>query len=84
MSRYAVDYVAEAENELARLWVDSSDPQAVADASNLIDDLLAQDPHNHGRHLSEGLYRIEIQPLVVTYSIDEALHRVEVNWVRLM
>jgi hypothetical protein len=82
MNRFTVEYIPEAENELARLWLSSDDPQAFAAASNQIDDLLARDPVRNGRLLSEGLYRLEVPPLIVTYSIDDARQYVEVNSVR--
>jgi hypothetical protein len=82
MSPFGVEWEPAAEDELARLWLRFSDPAAVTAAQAQADLLLSRDPFKYGRHLSEGLYSIEVPPLVLTYSIDQANHRVEVSWVR--
>jgi hypothetical protein len=46
--RYTVTWVRTAEHELARIWNQATDRQAVADASDEIDDLLARAPMSAG------------------------------------
>ena len=71
-----------AEDELARVWLRSADRAAVTAAQARADSLLARDPLSHGRHLSEGLYALDVPPLVLTYTVDSATRTVEVTWVR--
>jgi hypothetical protein len=82
MNQFGVEWDPAAEDELARLWLQSSDPAAITAAQAQADRLLSQDPIKYGRHLSEGLYCIEVPPLVLTYTIDQANRLVEVTWVR--
>jgi hypothetical protein len=79
---FQVEWEPAAEDELARLWLQSSDPQAITQAQAKADQLLSRDPLKYGRHLSEGLYCIDVPPLVLTYTIDSAKRLVEVSWVR--
>jgi hypothetical protein len=82
MSPFRVEWQPAAEDELARIWLRSSDPRAVTAAQAQADQLLGRDPIKYGRHLSEGLYCLDVPPLVLTYVIDQASQLVEVTWVR--
>jgi hypothetical protein len=82
MSLFLVEWLPAALEELARLWLLASDPEAITKAQNEADQLLARDPIKYGRHLSEGLFRLEVQPLILNYTIDFQNRRVEVGWVR--
>jgi mRNA-degrading endonuclease RelE of RelBE toxin-antitoxin system len=82
MNPFRVEWEPAAEDELARIWLGSGDPLAVTIAQAYADQLLARDPIKYGRHLSEGLYRIDVVPLVLTYTIDSANRLVEVTWIR--
>lgn len=82
MKPFHVEWEPPAEDELARIWLRSSDPQAVTIAQARADQLLARDPLKHGRHLSEGLYCIDVPPLVLTYVINPEKQLVEVTWIR--
>lgn len=77
---YAVEWLPQAEDALAAIWLQTFDP-AVTAAEARINRLLSRDPHGNGEHRSEGLYRIEVTPLVVAYEIDDAARRVTVSWV---
>jgi len=68
MNPFGIEWEPAAEDELARLWLGSSDPQAITIALAQAEQLLARDPIQHGRHLSEGLYAIDAPPLVLTYT----------------
>ena len=81
MSPSQVEWETAAEDELARFWLRSSDPQAITAAQAKADQLLARDPVKHGRHLSEGLYCPDVPPLAVIYAIDSAKRCVQVTWV---
>jgi hypothetical protein len=82
MNPFRVEWDPAAEDELARVWLRSNDPQAITAAQARADQLLARDPFKYGRHLSEGLYCIDVPPLVLSYTIDQAKSLVEVTWVR--
>jgi hypothetical protein len=84
MSRYTVDWDPEAEDDLARAWMRASDPSAVTRAQVEADRLLAQDPIGNGRHLSEGLYRMEVPPLIVSYTVDTVRQHAQVTSVALL
>ncbi len=81
MKPFTVDWDSEAENELARIWMQSADPPAVRQAQTKADQCLAQDPLGYGRHLSEGLYQISVPPLVLSFTLDAARRHVQVTWV---
>jgi hypothetical protein len=82
MNRFRVEWEPAAEDELARIWLQASDPTAVTAAQAQGDQLLSRDPIKYGRHLSEGLYGIDLPPLTLTYTIDLANRLVEIAWVR--
>lgn len=82
MTSFTVEWDAPAENELAQIYLDASDPASVTRAQARVDRLLAANPAGNGELLSEGLYRIEVEPPIVNYTIDNAQHHVQVTWVR--
>ena len=47
-----------------------------------IDRLLSRDPFQHGRLLSEGLYRILVGSLLVNFTVAVDSRIVNVTWVR--
>jgi hypothetical protein len=81
MNPWTVDWDLSAEQELARIWMQVADPQAVTVAQARIDRLLARDPFGNGRHLAEGLYKLSEPPLTVFYRIDEDQRLVYVDEV---
>ena len=81
MTPFTVDWDEEAEDELARNWMEADEPNEVVAAQNLADQLLSHDPVGAGRPLSEGLYLLLVPPLVVFYTIDTARRHVQVTWV---
>jgi hypothetical protein len=82
MTPFRVEWDPAAEDELARLWLRSSDPSSITRAQAQADQLLSRDPVKYGRHLSEGLYGLDVPPLVLTFTIDQTNRQVEVTWVR--
>jgi hypothetical protein len=71
VSRYRVDWEEDAENELADIWTSAVDRPAVTRAQRDADDILARDPLGMGIELSEGLYRIVVDSLIVHYTVDD-------------
>jgi hypothetical protein len=66
-------------NELHQLWAIGPDSAAVRSAAEAIEKSLTTDPIGSGRHLSEGLWRIVVVPLVVHYIVDSTTHHVEIT-----
>jgi hypothetical protein len=66
-------------NELHQLWAIGPDSRAVRAASESIEQLLRINPTGNGEHLSEGLWRIILAPLVVHYTVDETNRHVEIT-----
>jgi hypothetical protein len=81
MPAWQVDWTPEASEQLADLWVKALNRTAVAAAANRIDELLAKNPHSYGRLLSEGLWRIEADPLKALYEVDAGSSLVTVTGV---
>ena len=81
MNPFLVEWNSAAENSLADIWMNASDPKAVTIAQTAIDRQLARDPIGNGQHVREGLYRIIVSPLVVYYSVEDSTRTVEVEGV---
>jgi hypothetical protein len=82
MNRYAVEWLPDAESELADIWITATDRDAVTGAEVNRTRILANDPINNGAPLSEGLRKLELWPLVVFYSVDSTRNFVEVSNVK--
>jgi hypothetical protein len=76
--RCTVVYYPEAEAELASAWMAASDQQAVADASNRIDQLLKFRAEELGEPYGEQHRRLVVEPLAVIYRVLPEDRRVEV------
>lgn len=78
MTGYIVDWVRDAERDLAEIWLRAQDRQSVTRAQATVDDQLARDPINTSMELAEGLRKLVAPPLQVLFSVDGARRRVEV------
>jgi hypothetical protein len=76
--QYTVIWTPEAENALATIWMQASDQQAVADASNAIDRRLRTSPERLGTDLGGGQRFLQVTPLVVIFTIEPDDCRVRV------
>ena len=72
-----------AEDQLAQVWLEASDRDAVSAASHRIDIALAEDAEAKGTALREGLRSLNDPPLALFW-VSEAERRVEVVSVRLL
>jgi len=84
--KWTVTYQPSAQNELANIWLNAADRQAVADAADEIDRLLATDPFEASESRS-GTTRIIIErPLTALFEAypDDALVNViaVIRWRR--
>jgi plasmid stabilization system protein ParE len=78
---FFVEWLQDAENQLAEIWLGTDDRQAVTTAQAEIDRLLEIDPIGSSTELAEGLRKRVAAPLVVFFSVDVQSRRVEVAWV---
>jgi hypothetical protein len=83
MIRYTVVWHAAAHAKLAKLWNESLNRRAIADASNSIDRLLAVDPESKGNTRSDLSRQLVVYPLAVLFRVREPDRIVEVFEVSL-
>ena len=67
--KYTVVWLPGAEAALTNLWLRASDQQAVADASDYFDALLATDPETKGKPTGK-FFVLEKAPLAILYHVD--------------
>lgn len=70
--RYTVIWQPAAEQELANLWMNAEDRQAIAEAADEIDDLLHNDAHELGESKTGWTRRTFIPPLGVAFEVRQA------------
>ena len=68
--RFTVGYVPIAQEELADVWMASSDRNGVTRASHRIEQLLAVDPDAEGDALFDTVRALIVRPLGVEFEID--------------
>jgi len=80
--KWTVVWKTKALNDLAELWVESTDRSSMAFASDLIDELLATEPLVHGESRDDGARLLVVAPLVVRYyvSVDDCMVTVTAVW----
>lgn len=78
MSPFRVEWLQDAETELAAIWLRATDRQAVTAAQATIDRLLATDPLQNSTEVAEGLRKLIVGPLIVLFSVQQAKLLVEV------
>jgi hypothetical protein len=75
---FTVTWKPIAERRLATLWNAGPDRQAIADAANSIDQILRQNPNEHGEARDAKRRVFFIPPLAVLYRVDEGDRMVHV------
>jgi hypothetical protein len=68
--------------QLAQVWLDAPDRNAVTAAANEVDRLLAIDPAGQGESRAAGLRVLIVEPLMVGYMVNDDDRRVIVFSVR--
>lgn len=63
MNRFTVFWNGDALGELAQIWMESEQRDAITAAVQSIDTLLVADPWSKSKALSEGLRKLEVAPL---------------------
>jgi hypothetical protein len=79
---FTVTYKPSAEQELADIWINAPDRQAVTNAANRIDRLLRTDPEELGEARDENIRVLVESPLAVQFEIHADDYQVEVLRVR--
>ena len=69
---YTVVWKPAAEEELARLWTEAVDRDAITTAANEIDQWLRSNPHDQGESRSGAVRVMFIHPLGVFFHIEDA------------
>ncbi len=82
MTRYTVVWVKSAQDELADLWLNSSERNAVTTAVDAIDRELGEDAPSKGSEVCEGLRSFFAPPLKAIFSVYEDDRIAEVLRVR--
>ena len=67
--KWTVIYRPPAQDELASIWLSAPDPQAVADAADKIDRILASNPLEAGESRGGNTRIIVEQPLTVLFDV---------------
>ena len=75
---YDIILSLEAVEDVLRIIIASRSKAAIVKASEQIEQALANDPADAGKHLSEGLYFIDREPLRGFYTIDVSDMTVEI------
>jgi hypothetical protein len=79
---YRVDWTKSAEQDLAALWTDSTDRNAVTAAAEWLDDHLARDPLHFGQPWASSVHRIAVRdPIGIEFEVIEDDKRVIVHGV---
>ena len=78
--RFTVIWSQVAQNQLAELWLNAADRNAVTQASHQIDQLLAIDPDQQGDDFY-GDWLLVVPPLQVVYRIVTDDMQVVIDWV---
>ncbi len=71
MIRYTVVWHDEAQNQLAEIWINASDREAVTLAANATDRHLANDAESKGTKIEGDLRQLVVPPLRLLFSVSE-------------
>lgn len=69
--RYTVIWKPAAEQELADLWMNAEDRNAIAEAADQIDAMLCRDAHELGESRTGRIRRMFVRPLGVAFEVRE-------------
>jgi hypothetical protein len=75
---YTVEWLPDAEQELAAIWLGAADHTAVTSAAHRIDTRLLADPEHEGESRSLGQRILFDKPLGVLYQVDAGRRHVDV------
>jgi len=75
---FLVNWLPDAEQELADIWLNAPDRAAVTQASHQIDRRLKTDPDNEGEARSDGRRLLIVFPLAIIFRVIADDRRVDV------
>lgn len=78
MNRFHVDWLPDAIDDLAEIWLRAANRASVNFASAMIDQRLAESPSEWGKEVREGLCEFSVPPVRVLFAVDDANHIVEI------
>jgi hypothetical protein len=79
---YQVILSLEAVEDVLRITLSGQSKAAIIEASQQLQEALKVGPREVGKHLSEGLYYIDREPLRAFFTIDDGSATVEIVCVR--
>lgn len=79
MTRFTVVWQPRAQDQLARIWLDSNFRADITAASDQIDAELRINPEEKGRSISDHLWSVRVGPLVVVFEISNE-DRIVIVW----
>lgn len=71
MIRYTVVWHEDVQNQLAQIWLDASDRNAVTSAAHAVDQCLANDAESQGVEVEGGLRELLVPPLQLVFFVSE-------------
>jgi hypothetical protein len=71
MIRYTVTAVPSVEEDLARIWLGSTNRRAVSLAADAIDRILQEDAPQKGAEAGQGLRQLIVAPLIAKFTVIE-------------
>jgi len=71
MTRYTVVWHDDAQNQLAEIWLNTTDRQSVTLAANATDRRLADDADTKGVAVEGGLRQVVLPPLRLLFAVSE-------------
>jgi hypothetical protein len=78
---YTLVWTLEARIDLATVWIDATDRAAVNQAADQAEAILRSYPFGQAVHVSEGLWRLVVRPLVVHFAVDTSTRTVTISQV---
>jgi hypothetical protein len=84
MTRYTVVWHADAQAQLAKLWLDATDRQAVTQSADAVDAILAWDAPTKGIAVEGDLLELVLPPLQILFGVSEPDRLVKIVNVDLL
>jgi mRNA-degrading endonuclease RelE of RelBE toxin-antitoxin system len=78
MIKYTVTWRESAQQDLARIWLDSSDRRQITTATNEIDRTLGRDALEKGMILSQFSRELIVEPIKVLFTVNDDDRIVEI------
>jgi hypothetical protein len=77
-------WTPQAEADLAAVWLSAPNPQAVTNAAHQVEQFLMADPFGRAVYVAEGLWRLNVRPLVVFFETEPSRTVIRINQVSFL